>query len=60
MINIINVNGTVVFADQISFPAGNYWEVREIPLTGFARGLYFVRVISTDGVISRSFKLEKM
>lgn len=59
MINIINVNGTVVYADQISF-TGNYWEVREIPLTGFARGLYFVRVISTDGIINRSFKLEKM
>ena len=59
VITIINVNGIMVYSDQISFTQ-NYWEVREIPIMGLARGLYFIRVISTDGVISRSFKIEKM
>jgi hypothetical protein len=58
-ISIVNVNGTVVYSDETSFNS-DYWEVREIPISGFARGLYFVRAVSTDRIISRSFKLEKM
>ena len=59
LITIVNITGTVVFNDEIDF-AQSYWEVREIPVTGLARGLYFVRIVSTDMVISRTFKMEKM
>jgi hypothetical protein len=56
---MINLNGTIVYTEDISF-SEKYWYIREIPVSGFARGLYFIRVVSKDGVISRSFKIEKM
>lgn len=59
IISVININGTKVYSDEISFP-DKYWEVVEIPLSGFATGLYFVRIYSTDRVFDRSFKIEKM
>lgn len=59
LITIVNMSGTVVFSDEMNFTQA-YWEVREIPLIGFSRGLYFVRVVSTDKMIIRTFKLEKM
>jgi hypothetical protein len=59
MISIINVSGVTVYSDEIVF-TDRYWEVREIQVAGFARGFYFVRVISTDRAINRSFKFEKM
>jgi hypothetical protein len=59
IISIININGTVVFTDEVRF-SGSYWEIIEIPVSGLARGFYFVRILSNDGAINRSFKMEKM
>lgn len=59
IIKIVNITGTVVYSDEMNFSQA-YWEVREIPVTGFARGLYFVRIVSTDRLINRTFKMEKM
>jgi hypothetical protein len=56
---VININGTKVYSDEVSFP-DKYWEVVEIPLSGLATGLYFIRIYSTDRVFDRSFKIEKM
>lgn len=58
-ISIINITGTIVHSDDLSF-GEKFWHVQEIPVSGLVRGFYFVRVLSTDGVISRTFKIEKM
>ena len=58
-LNIININGQMVFSDVLDF-SGSHWYVREIPLRGMAKGFYFIRVTSTDGLINRTFKIEKM
>lgn len=58
-ITIININGTIVHSEDLSFEE-KFWHIQEIAVTSLIRGLYFVRVVSKDGVISRSFKIEKM
>jgi hypothetical protein len=58
-IMIININGTIVYSDQINF-SSYYWHIEEVPVSSFIRGLYFVRVTSRDGIINRTFKIDKM
>jgi hypothetical protein len=58
-ITIINMGGTIVFSDRISFIEG-YWQIINIPVSSFSRGLYFVRILGGDGIISRTFKIDKV
>jgi hypothetical protein len=58
-ISVTNLSGTNVYASEISFPE-KYWNIHEIPVSDFATGLYFIQVISKDGTIRRSFKIEKL
>ena len=58
-ITIINIGGTIVFSDRVSFMDG-YWQIINIPVSSFSRGLYFVRVLSDDGIVSRTFKIDKV
>jgi hypothetical protein len=58
-ITIINIGGTIVFSDRVSFMEG-YWQIINIPVSTFSRGLYFVRVSGDDGIVSRTFKIEKV
>jgi hypothetical protein len=58
-ISIFNINGTIVYTQDLNFN-DRYWYIQEIPVTSLARGFYFIRVISKDGVINRTFKMEKM
>jgi len=58
-VTVININGTIVYTEDLSFMK-KYWYKLEIPVSGLANGIYFVRVVSTDGFIGRSFKIEKM
>jgi hypothetical protein len=58
-VTVLNLSGTVVFTDNIYF-IGDYWQIINIPAAGFSKGLYFVRVVSEDGVINRTFKIDKM
>ena len=58
-IMIVNINGTPVYLDQLIF-SSSYWYIEEVPVASFIRGIYFVRVMSMDGVINRTFKIEKM
>lgn len=48
-----------MFTDNIYF-VEDYWQLINIPAAGFSKGLYFVRVVSDDGVINRTFKIDKM
>lgn len=57
-ISIININGTAVYSEEFKF-YDNFYNREEISVSNLVSGLYFVRVMSKDGVISQSFKLEK-
>jgi hypothetical protein len=58
-VSVININGTIVHSEDLKF-LQNFWHVLEIPVSGLVRGFYIVRVLSKDGVIYRTFKIEKM
>jgi len=58
-IEVISISGTIVASERLVF-TGMYWNVEQIPADKLSRGLYFVRVISEDGIISRIFKIDKM
>jgi hypothetical protein len=58
-ITVINMNGTIVYSKELSF-AGKYWHIEEVPISTLSKGLYFVSAVSKDGVIYRSFKIDKM
>jgi len=57
--SIININGQKIFSDKISF-SESHWYVREVPVKNYARGFYFIKVVSKDKLINRTFKIEKM
>ncbi len=57
--SIINISGQKVFSDEIDF-SDSHWYIREIPFRNFVRGFYFIRIISKDALINRTFKIEKM
>lgn len=58
-IEIINITGTVVLSQKLSF-IDNYNFEDVIPVGNLYRGLYFVRIISLDKLINRTFKIEKL
>jgi hypothetical protein len=58
-IDIINISGTIVRTEKIDF-TGPYWHVQQFAFDELSRGLYFVRIVSDDGLISRTFKIDKM
>lgn len=58
-ISIVNITGTIVYSEDLRF-GEKFWHLQEIVVSGLVRGFYFVRVLSKDGVISRTFKIEKM
>jgi hypothetical protein len=58
-ITLTNLSGNMVYSTDIGFDS-KYWYIQEIPVASLSNGLYFVFITSTDGVIRRSFKIEKM
>lgn len=58
-IELINISGTIVRTDKMVF-AEPFWRVQQFPVEQLSKGLFFVRVRSDDGVISRTFKIDKM
>jgi extracellular elastinolytic metalloproteinase len=58
-IDILNIAGTIVYTENVSF-SDKYYVEKVIPVSQLNKGMYFVRVFSKDGVINRSFKIEKM
>jgi hypothetical protein len=58
-IELITISGTIVKSEKIVF-SGPYWKLQEIAVDSFSKGLFFVRIISDDGVINRTFKIDKM
>jgi hypothetical protein len=58
-IEIINIMGRVVFSLNLAF-YDQYWYKEQQNIKDLIRGFYFVRVISNDGMINRTFKIEKL
>jgi hypothetical protein len=58
-IDIINITGTKVYMEKLSFTDKFYLE-KVIPVSQFNNGIYFVRVLSGDNEINRTFVFEKM
>jgi hypothetical protein len=58
-IEIINMAGTIVTTGTITFTAPYSYE-QQIEVGNLKNGFYLVRVYSEDGVINRTFKIEKM
>jgi hypothetical protein len=58
-IQIISITGTIAISEKLSF-INNYFIEKVIPVGQLNKGIYLVRVISSDKLISRIFKIEKM
>lgn len=58
-IELITISGTIVRADRIVF-TDQFWNLQELNVESLSKGLYFVRIISDDGIINRTFKIDKM
>ena len=58
-IDIINITGTIVSSGKISFIT-DYNYIQQVAVDKLMKGLYFVRIMSEDGKISRVFKIEKI
>jgi hypothetical protein len=58
-IEVITLAGMVVRSGTISF-IEKYTYIQQVQMEDLKAGLYFVRVISEDGIINRTFKIEKM
>lgn len=56
---MINISGTVIYSFEKSFTE-QYYDIQEVFVNNLSRGLYFIRVLSKDGIIDRVFKIEKM
>lgn len=58
-IDIINIAGTIVSSTTMKFN-DKYFLIQPMEVAKLKFGFYFVRVVSDDGMISRTFKIEKM
>lgn len=56
---ITNLLGSVILTDEIDL-AADHDHIYEVDMDNYARGVYIARVMSSDGVINRSFKIEKL
>lgn len=58
-ITIINLIGSLLYTGELDLsPDHDY--VHEIPISHYGNGIYVATVVSSDGVINRSFKIEKL
>jgi hypothetical protein len=58
-IELLTISGIIVMSEKRVF-SGQFWDISEIAVDKFSKGLYFVRVISDDGIINRTFKIDIM
>jgi hypothetical protein len=58
-IEIINYNGTIVFTDK-KVLTDQFWIKEPYNVEKLIRGLYLVRIMSEDGIIYQTFKIEKI
>jgi hypothetical protein len=56
-VEIYNLAGTLVSSGSVNFTE-SYHYIQRIAVNSFIKGFYFVRISSSDKLISRSFKIE--
>ncbi len=59
LIDFINISGTIIRTEKIEF-CDQYWLCQPFSVEKYSKGLFLIRIISTDGLINRTFKIEKL
>ena len=59
VIDFFSIAGTIIRTEKIEF-SDNYWLCQPFCVENYSKGLFFIRIISTDGVFNRTFKIEKL
>jgi hypothetical protein len=58
-LEVVNMNGIFRLTEKIVF-TDKFWEIRELDITDLSVGFYLIRITSEDGLINRTFKIEKI
>jgi hypothetical protein len=58
-VDIININGNIVMSERKVFNV-KFWNKDPLNVENLIRGFYLVRVYSEDGILYRTFKIEKL
>lgn len=58
-IDIVNITGNIVSSERRIF-SDRYWYKEHQNIDDLIKGFYIVRIVSEDGMIDRSFKIEKI
>ena len=58
-IEFYSISGTILRTDKFEF-IDQYWFCQQFSVENISKGLFFIRIISTDGLINRTFKIEKL
>ena len=58
-ISFYGLNGALYFKNDYSC-VGQFWDIRTLNLSTYKRGTYIMKVATSDGSISRIFKVEKL
>jgi hypothetical protein len=58
-VSIINITGVETYSEVIEF-SDRYYYLKQVPVSDFVSGFYFVRFVSKDGEIRRTLKFQKM
>ncbi len=56
---IVNLPGSVLYRTSLELSADHDY-IHQVNIQNYANGIYIVRVTSSDEVIDRSFKIEKL
>ncbi len=59
IIDFISISGTIIRSEKFEFK-DQYWFCQPFAVEKYSRGLFLIRIKSTDGVINRVFKIEKL
>jgi len=59
LIDFINISGTIIRSEKFEFK-DQYWFCQHFSVEKYSRGLFLIRIKSTDGLINRVFKIEKL
>jgi hypothetical protein len=59
IVELLTISGIKVMSEKKVY-RGQFWDISEIAVDKYSKGLYFVRVISDDGIINRTFKIDIM
>jgi hypothetical protein len=58
-IEFFTISGTMLKVENLSFK-NQYWHIQEYSVEKFSKGLFFIRIVSEDGIFNRTFKIEKL